>query len=78
MKSPGGHTFWQQAFRGEGYVQVDPQFSTGLGPQDAVVFAVQDAIEQMQKAMVKSPEVVNQLRHYSAIQQSRKATETQL
>lgn len=66
MKSPKGNIFWQKAFRGEGYVKVDPQWSTGLGPQDAVIDAVRDAITQMQQSIVSSPEVLNQIRYYQA------------
>ncbi len=75
MKSPRDQTFWEKTFRGEGYVRVDPQFSTGLGPQDAVLSAVQDVLEQMKKAIVASPEVRNQLRYYQKIQTARAATE---
>lgn len=75
MKSPGGHIFWQKAFRGDGYVTVDPQFSTGLGPQDAVLDALRDAIDQMQKEMIKSPAVRNQLKYYMSIDQARKEKE---
>lgn len=71
MKSPEGDIFWQQAFRGQGYVQVDPQFSTGLGPQDAVVDAMRHAIAQMQDAIVASPQVRLQMRHYQSIDQAR-------
>ena len=74
MKSPRGHIFWQESFRGEGYVTVNPEFSTGLGPQDAVVDAVHDAVGQMQQAMIKSPEVRLQLRHYSDIDKARNVT----
>ena len=78
MKSPGGEIFWQQAFRGEGYVNVDPQFSTGLGPQDAVVAAVEDAIDQMKTAIITSPQVQNQLKYYNAIKQARNQTEQKI
>lgn len=78
MKSPRGHIFWQKAFRGEGYAIVDPQFSNQLGPQDAVVDAVRDALSQMQNTIVKSPEVLNQLRHYSKIEEARRETEAKL
>ncbi len=64
MKSPRDHIFWQQTFRGDGYVRVDPQFSTGLGPNDAVVDALRDALDQMQQAILHSPEVRNQMLHY--------------
>ncbi len=75
MKSPRGHIFWQQAFRGEGYTETDPQFSTGLGPQDAVVDAVRDALGQMQDALLKSPEVRLQMKHYQEIDKARKQKE---
>lgn len=78
MKSPRGHIFWQKAFRGEGYAIVDPQFSNKLGPQDAVVDAVRDALSQMQKAIVESPEVLNQMKHYSRIEEARRETEAKL
>ena len=75
MKSPRGNVFWVQGFRGKGFVRVDPQFSTGLGPQDALVDAVRDAIGQMQDAIIKSPEVRNQLKYYQAIDKARKEKE---
>ena len=78
MKSPGGEIFWQQAFRGEGYVRVDPQFSNGLGPQDAVVDAMRDALDQMQTAIVKSPEVLNQMKYYKGSAEARKQKEIQI
>jgi len=78
MKSPRGKIFWQEAFRGDGYVQVDPQFSTGLGPQDAVIDAVRNAIREMQEAIVKSPEVQNQLKYYSQIDAARQEQETRI
>ncbi len=78
MKSPDGHIFWQQAFRGDGYVNVDDQFSTGLGPQDAVIDAMRDALDQMQKAIVAAPEVRNQMKYYRASDQARKQTEVQI
>lgn len=78
MKSPRGHIFWQKAFRGDGYVVVDPQYSTGLGPQDAVIDAVRSAIDQMQEAIVKSPEVSNQLKYYAQIDQARREKEAGL
>ena len=71
MKSPDGTVMWQQAFRGQGYVQVDPQFSTGLGPQDAVVDAIRDALSQMQDAIVSSPQVRLQMQHYQSIAKAR-------
>src|SRR3989338_943974 len=43
MKSPRGETVWQQAFRGEGFVNVKPEFGFALGPEEAVVAAVDDA-----------------------------------
>lgn len=75
MKSPRGNIFWQQAFRGDGYAETDPQFSTKLGPQDAVVDAVRDALEQMQDAILKSPQVRTQLRHYLSIEAARREKE---
>lgn len=73
MKSPTGRIFWQEAFRGNGHVYVDPQFSTGLGPNDAVVAAVDDAIIQMQEAIVRSPDVQDHLRHYRDVKAARAA-----
>ena len=65
MKDPDRDTIlWQKAFRGEGYVGVDPQFTTGLGPQDAVLDAMQDALMQMKEAMISSTAIRNQLRGY--------------
>jgi hypothetical protein len=78
MKSPRGTVMWQQAFRGDGYVKVDPQFSTGLGPQDAVVDAVRDALSQMQRAIVSSPAVQLQMKNYMQSDQARKATENKI
>ncbi|MFA6600835.1 MAG: hypothetical protein WCU74_07490 [Candidatus Omnitrophota bacterium] len=75
MKSPRGNILWQQAFRGDGYVKVDPQFSTGLGPQDAVVDAVRDAMSQMQRAIISSSAVRAQMKHYMEMDEARKATE---
>lgn len=70
-KSPRGNIFWQKAFRGEGHIDVDPQFSTELGPQDAVVDAVRDALGQMQDALVKEPQVRLLLQHYQEINKAR-------
>ena len=78
MKSPRGEIFWQKAFRGEGYTQVDPQFSTGLGPQDALVDAVRDAVDQMQKEILSSPAVRAQMKYYKAIDQARRKKEVQI
>jgi hypothetical protein len=78
MKSPRGTVMWQQAFRGDGYVKVDPQFSTGLGPQDAVVDAVRDALSQMQRAIISSPAVQLQMKNYLQSDQARKATEQKI
>lgn len=75
MKSPGGHIFWQKAFRGEGYTQTDPQFSTGLGPQDAVIDAVHDALGQMQDALIAAPEVRIQMQHYQASHEAAQPTD---
>ena len=75
MKSPGGKVFWQEAFRGEGYVNVDPQFSNQMGPQDAVVAAVNDAIGQMQDAIIHSPAVRAQMKYYKASDEARREKE---
>lgn len=77
MKSPNSEQiFWQKAFRGAGYVRVDPQFQTGLGPQDAVLDAMRDAIDQMQQAMIKEPQIRLQLQHYQASHEAAKQTDT--
>lgn len=74
MKTPDGNIMWQKSFRGHGFVNVDPQFSTGLGPNDAVVAAVSDAITQMQDALIHSPEVQRQLKYYNRVDQARSQT----
>lgn len=78
MKSPRDNIFWQKMFRGEGYVKVDPQFSTGLGPQDAVVDAMRDGLDQMQKAIIASPEVRAQMKYYQSIEQARREKEVRV
>ena len=78
MKSPRDEIFWQQSFRGNGYTVVDPQFSTGLGPQDAVVDALRDALDQMQKAIIASPQVRNQMKRYQKIEAARREKEIQV
>ena len=78
MKSPRDQIFWQQAFRGEGYVVVDDPYSTGLGPKDAVLDAMRDAIDQMQKAIASNPEVHAQMKHYKEIEAARRQTETKI
>ena len=78
MKSPRGNIFWQQAFRGEGYVKPDTQFGNTLGPDEAIVDAVHDAIGQMQAAILKSPEVLNQMRYYKQIDQARREKEVKV
>ena len=71
MKSPRGEIMWQQAFRGQGYVQVDQQFGHQIGPEQAVLDAVEDALGQMQDAIIKSPQVRLQMRHYQEIDAAR-------
>ena len=78
MKSPRGNIFWQQAFRGEGYVRADQTLNANLGPAEAANDAVRDAIEQMQKAILKSPEVLNQMRYYTQSDKARRTTEVQI
>ncbi len=78
MTSPTGHVFWSQAFRGYGQATVDPQFSTGLGPEQAILDAMRDVMDQMQAALLASPEVRNQLRYYSDIEEARKKTEVKV
>lgn len=75
MKSPRDEIFWQKAFRGEGFVHVDPQFESGLGPQDALVDALRDAVDQMQQEILKSPQIRNQMKYYLQIDQARKKQE---
>ena len=79
MKSPSGNIFWQDVFGGNGYVMVNPQFDIGhTGPGDAILSAMQDAINQMQRAIAASPEVRLQLQHYKAINAARKEKENQI
>lgn len=78
MKSPRDEIFWQKTFRGNGYVVVDPQFTTGLGPQDAVLDAMRDVLDQMQKAIIESPQVLNQMRYYQNIERARQEKETRI
>ncbi len=78
MKTPEGEIMWQKAFRGEGYVHVDPQFGTGLGPEQAVLDAMRDALDQMQKAIVAAPEVRTHMKYYQSIDAARKEKEVQL
>lgn len=78
MKSPSGHIFWQKAFRGDGFVQVDSQYGTGLGPQDALVDALRNAVDQMQDAIIQSPEVRLQMKYYMDIQKARKEKEVKV
>ena len=78
MKSPRGNIFWQKSFLGKGFVRVDPQFSTGLGPQDALVDAVRDAVSQMQEAIIKEPKVRAQMKYYQAIDQARRQKDINL
>ncbi|MDD5217387.1 MAG: hypothetical protein PHN49_06395 [Candidatus Omnitrophica bacterium] len=75
LKSPRGQVFWQKALRGEGYARVDPQFSTGLGPQEAMLDAVRDAMDQLAKTIINSPEVRLHLKHYQEIEQARREKE---
>ncbi|MSR77279.1 MAG: hypothetical protein EXS63_03490 [Candidatus Omnitrophica bacterium] len=75
MKSPREHIFWQKAFLGKGYVKVNNEFGTNLGPQDALTDAMHHAVEQMQDAIIASPEVRNQLKYYKVIDEARKKQE---
>lgn len=76
MKSPGGDIYWQDVFGGNGYVMVNPQFDIGhTGPGDAILDAMRDAINQMQRAIIASPEVRLQMQHYQAISAARKEKE---
>lgn len=70
MKSPKGHIFWQKAFRGDGYARVDPQYSLQLGPQDALADAMHNAVEDMQDAIIASPEVRIQMKYYREASQA--------
>lgn len=79
MKSPGGDIYWQNIFGGNGYKMVDTQFDIGhTGPGGAILDAMRDAISQMQKAIIASPEVRLQMRHYQAVQTARKKTEKKI
>ncbi len=78
MKSPRGEIFWQKAVRGEGSVNVDPQYSTGLGPEQAVLDAIRDALDQLEREITSSSQVRLQLKHYKEIDQARKATEIKI
>ncbi len=78
MKSPRGQIFWQQSFRGEGYVKPDNQFGQNLGPDEAANDAIHDAINQMQEAILKSPEVLNQMRYYRSIEKARQEKEVKV
>ncbi|MFZ5802003.1 MAG: hypothetical protein ACOY3K_02675 [Candidatus Omnitrophota bacterium] len=75
MKSPKGTTIWQQVFRGNGYVRVDPQFQTGLGPEQAVTDAIDDALYQMQEAILKNKQVKLYMRHYQSLAQGKSENE---
>lgn len=75
MKSPQGTIFWQEAFRGQGFAYADPQHGSHLGPQDALVDAVWDALHQMQKAIISSPQVRQQMRYYKQIDDARRQQE---
>jgi len=59
-------------------VQVDPQFGTGLGPDEAVQEALYDAIEQMQKAIINSGEVRAQMKYYKQADDARRQREYQV
>ncbi|HLD50648.1 MAG TPA: hypothetical protein VJC08_05560 [bacterium] len=78
MKSPRGNIFWQQAFRGEGYVRADQTLQANMGPAEAANDAVRDAINQMQNAILKSPEVLNQMRYYAQIDKARSEKEVKI
>lgn len=75
MKSPRGNIFWQQSFRGEGHSVVEPEFSVGRGPDQAVLDAMRDAIDQMQKAIINAPQVRNQMKYYLEIERARREKE---
>lgn len=64
MKSPAGKIYWQKAFRGEGYARTDPQYSLQVGPEAALQDAMHNAIEEMQDAIISSPEVRIQMKFY--------------
>ena len=75
MKSPREHIFWQKTFLGKGYVRAHDQYSTGLGPQDALVDALRSAVDQMQDAILASPEVRHQMKYYRQSDEARKKQE---
>ena len=76
MKSPSGVTVWQQAFRGDGFINVNTEQGISLGPEEAVAAAVDDAIYKMQDAIVQSPQIRLYFRHYAEIQEERKRQES--
>jgi len=78
MRSPRDTIFWQQAFRGEGQSFSDPQFGNTTGPADAILDALQDAINQMQKAIVNSPQIRAQMKYYMDIENARKEKEVKV
>ncbi|MBN1687522.1 MAG: hypothetical protein JW893_00320 [Candidatus Omnitrophica bacterium] len=78
MRSPRDNIFWQKAFRGDGFVQVNNSFSTNLGPDQALQDAMRDAIEKMQKGITTSPEVAAQMKYYQDIEKARRETEIKI
>lgn len=78
MKTPRDTIVWQQSFRGEGYAEVDPQFSTGMGPEQAILDAMRDALDKMQKAIISNPQVRLQLQHYKEIDAARRKQEVKI
>ena len=78
MKSPRGETVWQEAFRGEGFINVKPEFGMAIGPEEAVVAAVDDAVKQMQDAILKNPQIRLYFKSYAAIEEARRKEEVKV
>ena len=72
MKGASDQIFWQKTFRGEGYVQTDPEHPLASGPNDALESALHDAVDQMQKEIVNSQQVRIQMKYYKQIEDQRK------
>ena len=62
MKTPDDEILWEGVFEGSGYAKADPQFGTQTGPDEAVVDALRDALDQMQQALLNEPEIREHLR----------------
>jgi len=78
LKSPRGNVFWQKGFVGYGKADADLEHNTGYGPQKAINYAVEDMLYQMKEAIINSPEVRVQLRHYREADLARRRGEVQV